>query len=476
MRDEAPIASPLRAVARSDVRSLASRPMYRASPQTAVPAGSRPPLLRDLSTTWLVALIAVLVVAVGLRIGFAIDPQRPQEPDSIGYARIAKNLSQGNGYQEGGFRTHLQEPSNYSPGLPLLVAGVYELSGGPHIELARIVLALIGSLGVLLAFLIGVRLYGPLAGIVAAVIVAGHPALLQYQGMLMTEPLAVTLLAAALLAFLRAGDGRGTWAWALPGLLLGLLALVRPDYLLFAPLLALVALFRARGRGGAWRPGLAAGAVLLVAFVVPIVPWAIHNAIVLDRFVPISTGGGKALYVGTYMPADGDGPRLRDELLRDDPALAQRLSDLPREARLDTLLAVQAAREHPGVSTDIALTRIGRANLDDDVSGDPLGFAGMLGRKVYRAWREGPRPIMHSPGWKAAQKVLALLALAGLAILALRRRWESIPVALLLLGVSANAALLIASPRRTIVLVPIIGALAGATLAWAVERLKPERA
>ena len=448
--------------------------MYRASPQTDVPAGSHPRPIRDLSARWLAALIAVLVVAAGLRIGFALDPQRPQEPDSIGYARIAKNLSQGNGFQEGGFRTHLQEPSNYSPGLPLLVAGVYELSGGPHIELARIVLALIGSLGVLFAFLIGSRFSGPLAGFIAALAVAGYPALLQYQGMLMTEPLAVTLLAAALLALLWAGDGRRTPAWALPGLLLGMLALVRPDYLLFAPLLAIVALFRARGSNGGWKPGLAAGALLLVAFLLPIVPWTIRNAIVLDRFVPVSTGGGKALYVGTYRPADGDGPRLRDDLLRTHPGLARMLARTPRDAKLDTMLAVLAAREHPGVSTDVALARMGRANLDDDLSGDPLGFTAMLGRKAYRAWREGPRPIMHSAFWKGAQKVFALLALAGLAVLALRRRWESIPVAILLLGVSANAALLIASPRRVLVLLPVAGALAGTAVAWAVERLRPE--
>ena len=449
--------------------ALASRPMYRASPQTAAPAGSRPRPIGDLSMPWLAALVAVLVIAVGLRIGFAIDPQRPQEPDSIGYARIAKNLSNGNGFQEGGFRTHLQEPSNYSPGLPLLVAGIYELSGGTHIELARIVLALLGSLGVLFAFLIGSRLAGTLAGLLAAVVVAGYPALLQYQGMLMTEPLAVTLLAATLLAFLWAGDGRRAGAWALPGVLLGLLALVRPDYLLFAPLLAVVALFRARGQGGAWAPGLAAGAVLLAAFLLPIAPWTIRNAIVLDRFVPISTGGGKALYVGTERSVDGDGPRLREKLLREYPQVAS----LDRDAQLDTLLALEAAREHPGVSTDVALTRMGRANLDDDLSDEPFGFAGMLGRKAYRAWREGPRPIMHSAFWKGAQKVLALFALAGLLVLAVRRRWESIPVALVLLGVTFNAAFLIASPRRMIVLLPLVGALGGTALAWALARLRP---
>ena len=40
-------------------------------------------------------------------------------------------------------------------------------------------------------------------------------------------------------------------------------------------------------------------------------PWTIRNIVVLDRTVPISTGGGKALYVGTFLPADGEYQRVK---------------------------------------------------------------------------------------------------------------------------------------------------------------------
>ena len=46
----------------------------------------------------------------------------------------------------------------------------------------------------------------------------------------------------------------------------------------------------------------------------PIIPWTVHNYVQLDRIVPISTGSGKALYVGTYLPADGDYQRVKAEL------------------------------------------------------------------------------------------------------------------------------------------------------------------
>lgn len=450
--------------------------MYRATEETDAPERPRQGAIRELSPGWLTTLVALLLFAGGLRVGFALDPQRPQEPDSIGYARIAKNLYLNDSFVEGGRRTHLQEPSNYSPGLPLLVAALYKLTGGVHLELARIVLALIGTLAVLFAFLIGNRLAGPWAGLIAALVVAGYPALLQYQGMLMTEPLAVTLLAGSLLAFLRAGgDERGPWAWALPGLLLGLMALVRPEYLAFGAGLAIVAGFRVGWLDGAWRPGLAAAAVMLVAFVAPIVPWTIRNENALHRFVPVSTGGGKALFVGTYLPADGDGPRLREQLMADHPALRRELAHAPLDTRLDTLLAVLAARAHPGVPTDTALARMGRDTLDRDASDRSSDFGAMLARKAYRAWREGPRKVMKSSGWKAAQKVLVALSLLGLILLAVRRRWEAVPIALLLLGVTATSALLIASPRRVLVILPAIGALAGAGIAWLVGEARSLR-
>jgi 4-amino-4-deoxy-L-arabinose transferase-like glycosyltransferase len=448
--------------------------MYRASEETAAARRPASPA-RELGPLWLTALVTVMLLAVGLRIGFAVEPQRPQEPDSIGYARIAKNLYSEGSFAEGGVRAPVQEASNYSPGLPLFVAGLYELTGGVHLELARIVLALIGSLAVLFAFLIGNRLGGPWAGLIGALVVTAYPALLQYQGMLMTEPLATTLLGAALLAFLWAGDGRGVWVWALPGLLLGLLAMVRPEYLLFGLLAVPLALLRDRRQSGGWGQGALAALLMALAFLLPIVPWTVRNAIVLDRFVPISTGGGKALYVGTYLPADGDGPRLREQLLREHPALAAQVQRLPLAARLDTLLAVLAAREHPGLNTDAALARMGRANIDRYGTDDPNGFGAMLARKAYRAWREGPRSVMHSAFWKGFQKALALLGLLGLGVLALRRRWEALPLALLVITTTATGALLIASPRRVLVILPAVAALAGAGVAWLGERARALR-
>src|ERR1700754_4202762 len=85
----------------------------------------------------LAAVVAILLVGLGLRLDYAIDG-RPPVYDAKAYARIAAHLQAGEGFTAG--RKATQPSSNYSPGLPLLVAGIYRVTGGVHGELARIVL------------------------------------------------------------------------------------------------------------------------------------------------------------------------------------------------------------------------------------------------------------------------------------------------------------------------------------------------
>ena len=83
----------------------------------------------------LVALVTILLLGLGLRVGEAWDGRAPVY-DAAAYAAIAANLDRGNGFTVGAAAT--QPSSNYSPGLPLLVAGVYEVTGGVHERLARV--------------------------------------------------------------------------------------------------------------------------------------------------------------------------------------------------------------------------------------------------------------------------------------------------------------------------------------------------
>jgi 4-amino-4-deoxy-L-arabinose transferase-like glycosyltransferase len=439
----------------------------------------------------LAALVAILLLGVGLRTDYAWEGRAPVF-DAVAYSKIARRLDENRGFSLGGDAT--QPADNYSPGLPLLAAGVYKVSGGIHERLARVALALIGALSVLFAYLIGRRLSGPAAGLVGAAAVAIYPAFLEYQGMLMSEPLAAALLSGAVLSMLWAGDarqsapaggscqgGRGALRaegpsstpppplppchppvrWLLPGALLGALALARPEYLAVAFLLGLVVL--AEGRRDGRQQALIQTAILLAGVVLVVAPWTIRNAIALDRFVPVSTGGGQVLFAGTYLPSDGDPERVGEEVLERHPELVERLGTDPR---LEQILAALAAERYPGLESDKALSRMGREQLWDDVSEQPLDYAGFVATKIGRVWSHGPRDVMRQPLWEALHWALVALGLLGLILLARQRRREALLLATILISITAISALLVASPRRALVMLPLVAALAGVGAVW----------
>jgi 4-amino-4-deoxy-L-arabinose transferase-like glycosyltransferase len=397
-------------------------------------------------------LAAILLLGLGLRVDHAWDGRAPVF-DAAAYAKIARNLDQGRGFTLGAGAT--QPASNYSPGLPLLAAGLYKVTGGVHERTVRLVLALLGTLSVLFTYLIGRRLSGQSAGLIGAAAIAIYPALLEYQGMLMGEPLAAALLSAAVLATFWAG-GSGA-RWLLPGALFGALALVRPEYLGVALLVSLVVL--AKEIRVDWSRSVARAAVLLVGVAVVVVPWTVRNAIALDRFVPISTGGGQVLFAGTYLPSDGDPEKVGAEVVAHHPELFG--PDAVQNLRLEQILARLAAHRYPGVETDKALSRMGREQLWDDVSEEPLEYAGFVATKVGRIWSHGPRDVMRQPGWELLHWALVAFGLLGLAVLALQRRWEALLLATIFVAITALSALLVASPRRVLVMMPLVAALAG---------------
>ena len=375
------------------------------------------------------------------------------------------------------------------------------------------VLALIGSLSVLFAYLIGRRLSGPTAGLIGAGAVAIYPAFLEYQGMLISEPLAATLLSAAVLSTLWAADagrprlsggrpdegGSETYAqpagpparrggaparWLIPGVLFGATAMVRPEYLAVVCLVVLVVFARAAQRE--WRRSLAQAAVLLAGAVLIVAPWTIRNALALGRFVPLSTGGGQVLFSGTYLPSGGDPQKVGQAVLERHPGLRRRLAAeylspdaaptlaaVLARVRLEQILAALAAQRYPGVESDKALSHMGREQLLSDITEKPLEYAGFVAAKVGDIWSHGPREVMRKPVWEALHWALVGFGLLGLIVLARQRRWEALLLATIFLAITAISALLVASPRRVLVMIPLVAALAGVGAVWTWSLARP---
>ncbi|HEX2393559.1 MAG TPA: glycosyltransferase family 39 protein [Solirubrobacterales bacterium] len=421
-------------------------------------------------TLVLLALIATL--GLGLRTQAVVHPVANPADDSHAYFALAKAL-----YEEGSFGgPEFDDSSDWSPGAPLLYAASFYATGGAREGTARAIEALLGVAAILVVFALGERLGGRTAGLLAALGVAVYPPFIHSTGELMSEPPAILTLPAAVLAFLWAarigerGGGappRSWWSWLIPGLLFGLTAMLRPEYLFVAAafaILAAVGLWRSAG----WRRALAAGAALLAAVAVTVLPWTIRNAVVLDRLVPISTGSGKALYVGTFLPADGEYQRVKALLYkryghRTLPPDSEALNEVDPVPLFD-----RVAARYPDLPRDSALGKIGKQNFSKFFGEDPLGYLAMTARKTGRMWSSGVGEAMSSGVGRALQILLVALGVAGLVLLGTRRRrWEVAALATPIVLVSAVGAISLAAPRRNEVLMTLVFPLAALTLTWA---------
>jgi hypothetical protein len=431
----------------------------------------------------LVALALIALLGLGLRAYVVVNPVANPADDSHAYYGLSKAL-----YVEGSFGgPEFHDSSDWSPGAPLLYAAAFYATGGPREGTARIVEALLGVAAILVVFALAVRLATPLrrgclsariasskatsagevgglagaAGLLAALGVAVYPAFLHSTGELMSEPPAILTLPAAVLAFLWAGEREGAWPWLLPGLLFGLTAMFRPEYLLVGAAFVVLAAIRA-GLARGWRPGLTGAALLLVAMLLPIVPWTIRNYDVLGRLVPISTGGGKALYVGTFLPADGEYQRVKAILYeRYDHRSLPPSSEALNEVDPVHLFNRVAESSYPDLPRDSALGKVGKRNFSKYFGEDPWGYLAMTARKVGRMWSSGVGEAMSSGAGRAVQILLVALGLAGLVLLGVRRRWwELVALAAPIVLVTAVGAVSLAAPRRNEVLMTLVFPLA----------------
>ena len=408
----------------------------------------------------LIALAAIVLIGLLARAYVVVEPVAHPSDDSHTYYALAKTL-----YEEGSYGgSTVHDSSDWSPGAPLLYAASFYATGGAREGTARIIEALLGAAAIVVVFLLGRRLGGRATGLLAAFTVAVYPPFIHSTGELMSEPPAILTLPAAVLAFLWAGEQVRLRAWLVPGLLFGLTAMFRPEYLLVGGAFVVLAAIRV-GIARGWRPGLAGAGLLLLALALPIVPWTVRNAVVLDRLVPISTGGGKALYVGTFLPADGEYQRVKALLVKRYEGRELDPNSAALEAINPTPLFDRVAERYPDLPRDSALGKIGKQNFSKYFGEDPVGYAAMTARKVGRMWSSGVGEAMSSTAGRVVQIVLVALGLAGFVLLGLRRRWwELVALATPIVLVTVVGAVSLAAPRRNEVLMTLVFPLAAMTL------------
>lgn len=450
------------------------------------PSGGRPAaFVARYGRRTLIALAVIAAAGFILRATFVVFPDRHPGDDALAYRALAESLYRDGSYGGPDFKS----PSDWSPGAPLIYAGSYFVTGGVRDGVARGVEALLGTGTIVVVFFLTAGIAGSrgrrhrgtgkspppvssaVAPLLAATLVAFYPPFVAASGSLMSEPPAELTLPAAILAFLWADRRTGVWPWLLPGILFGLTILIRPEYMAIAALFAVFLLIR-QGVIRTWGRAVVVLIIFGVAALIPVVPWTIHNYVTLDRLVPVTTGSGKALFTGTYRPGDGEYQQVKAALLEE-----QTGRDLaPGSPELDRVNPVplfnRVAERYPNLERDAALGKIGRENLERYLKDDPFGYLGMTVRKAWRMWGSASGGLLSHGFGALIQKLLVAVGLAGLILLAWRRRWEAIAFAIPIVGITGIAALTLAPPRRNEILMTLILPLGSVALVALLDRFR----
>jgi len=393
-------------------------------------------------------------MGVLVRAGFLV--QMPLEPisDFARYLEVASNLARGEGMTAAGL-PFISQPPLY----PGLLGGWMSLFG-VSVASGKAMNLLLATLSLVLwAWLCPRSGMRPAWQLASLAVLALHPALVSYTGLLGTETLSILL---AVIAFaLTCVAGRPAWKFVALGFALAMIALNRPQ-MLPLPVLVVVGWALGRKSSGHVRDLL----LVLATFAMSMMPWMLRNATLYDQAVPVSANSGYVMMAnnnsanqhGGWMPLSAL-PLSGDELeqFREEAGLApgyfagpdedsKILRWTPAADSVARSIAVDWIVSHPQRFLELALRRV-------EVSFDPanLMYWPFVGVGVPPRWV--------AEGTGVLNMGLCLLALTGAIRLLLRSRQLTLGQLLALGTVLLGGASILVFEGQGRYLIPLLPAM-----------------
>lgn len=392
---------------------------------------------------WAWGLLVIFVLALAVRVA-AVHEAR-DEPYHVYLALDAAT------YHRIALQGDPAEPFWQPPLYPWAMRAIYAAFGTTSPIAVRIVQCLLGALACVGIAVLARRFAGAKAALAAGIAAALYGTLVYFDGEVLPASLGVALVVALLLvvtAAPRAGSLGARARWPITGALLGAGALLLPTLVFPAALLAI----------WIWRrEGLRAVLVITIVAALPIAAVAARNARYEPTLVPVSWNGGLNFYLGNN-PAFPETVGIRPGI-----AWGEIVSRAFCESGVTRRADESAWYYREGLRY---------------AAGDPLGFAGDLGRKtlatisaeeigrnrdVYLARGESRVMALLLWPWGFPFAVLAAAAAAGLAALA-RARAVPWPAVLVAIGILIGSVVFFPTARYRVPAVPALLVLAAAGL------------
>lgn len=272
------------------------------------------------------------------------------------------------------------------------LAGCYKTFGHQYLP-PVLVQVILGSLVCGIVFLVGDRVFGFWAGVVAGLGVALHRVAVFSDLQLLPTTIFIFGIVVATYLVIRGLETDKARSWILAGVCIGISFLTRPDVVFFTIGICLILLFKFGVRRGFRRI-----IFVLSPLVVAMLLLSLRNQIVTGEFYLFSSQGSLNLYVGNAIFADGKTPLHP-------PTYAK--FDLTMDHREDSMLA--AAKQHAMEDlgrplTDSELSRYLLRRTIEDIRQNPKRWVILMLKKVYYFLNSYERSDM-KPMWRISRNL-----------------------------------------------------------------------
>jgi 4-amino-4-deoxy-L-arabinose transferase-like glycosyltransferase len=244
-----------------------------------------------------IALLLIVVAGLAWRLLYitVVSPRYAQYGDPFFYHQQANFLAHGHGFANPSYwhRTHRYIASAFHPPLYPMVLSISSFLGFSGYTAHRVTSCVIGAGVVLVLGLVGRRIGGNRAGLIAAFLAAAYPNLWMIDGILFPEGLFALTIGLTLLAAYRLRDRPNAVSAVLLGVSITLATLTRGEAIVLVAFLALplIVLMRAL----TWRKRVQLLLVACLATAATMAPWTIRNLTTFKEPIILSSNGDAVL-------------------------------------------------------------------------------------------------------------------------------------------------------------------------------------
>jgi len=343
-------------------------------------------------------ILLLLVVGLALVVRIAVlgthTPDKTPWSDGAQYVNLGMSLADGKGYVLDQGNLWPGQPTIIrAPGWPVVLSLLFHVVPVEWRWPAAMGLAVaLDGINVLLLYLLARGIGGGRwTALAAACLYALSPVMAAMCLTPASEVLGISMILLFLNYLVRINIGG--WKLPLAGLILGVAALVRPNFVLIG--FALVPGLLWLGRRTPVR-SLCLSGLFLLAVMTPLTPWLIRNAMIFGHFPILGAGGGETLYGGNNDLAALPGGKYEGYLVLP--------GDLPNETSLMTLAATMNEYQ-----VDRYLWQHGK----DWIKSNPGKMPRLILMKLRRAYipipRSGGGAVLVASFYRASVDVLAII-------------------------------------------------------------------